>query len=176
MSSSTDAFRKDRTSARSYEWGLDSGQVVAEAPVAIFAIVILVALLLQPAIVLYDKVVIANAAAESCRLLVTDMEYSQGSNHSGNVDSFVKRRLAGIPDNEYFMAEDPVITKTGGSDSKSIKVTISVKLRPLPIYDIAARGIGATGADGLIEVKSTAQTWPREPSDVSGPWTGTPAK
>ena len=47
------------------------GQSTVEAAVALPVVFLLVLLLVQPGIVLYDRMVMAGAAAEGCRLLAT---------------------------------------------------------------------------------------------------------
>ena len=47
------------------------GQGSVEAAIAIPVMFLLLLLLIQPGIVLYDRLVMGNAAAEACRLLAT---------------------------------------------------------------------------------------------------------
>lgn len=67
------------------------GQSTAEAAVALPVVFLLVLLLVQPGIVLYDRMVMAGAAAEGCRLLAT----SDGD--AATCEEYVRRRLGAIP-------------------------------------------------------------------------------
>lgn len=63
------------------------GQSTVEAAVALPVVFLLVLLLVQPGIVLYDRMVMAGAAAEGCRLLAT----SDGD--AATCEEYVRRRL-----------------------------------------------------------------------------------
>lgn len=64
------------------------GQTTVEAAVALPVLLILVLMLVQPAIMLYDRMVMESAAWEGCRLLATAQ--SQGK---ATCEALVKRRL-----------------------------------------------------------------------------------
>ena len=52
-------------------WRTDSGQATVEAAFLIPVIFIVMMVLLQPGIILYDRMVMNHAAAEACRMLAT---------------------------------------------------------------------------------------------------------
>ncbi|MBQ9069707.1 MAG: pilus assembly protein, partial [Eggerthellaceae bacterium] len=49
----------------------DRGQATVEAAFAIPVLFVLLLMLVQPGIVLYDRIIMRHAAAEGCRLLAT---------------------------------------------------------------------------------------------------------
>ena len=76
------------------------GQSTVEAAVALPVVFLLVLLLVQPGIVLYDRMVMAGAAAEGCRLLAT----SDGD--AATCEEYVRRRLGAIPPFDVFHVHD----------------------------------------------------------------------
>ena len=76
------------------------GQSTVEAAVALPVVFLLVLLLVQPGIVLYDRMVMAGAAAEGCRLLAT----SDGD--AATCEEYVRRRLGAIPPLDVFHVHD----------------------------------------------------------------------
>ena len=73
------------------------GQGTVEAAVAIPVVFLLLLLLLQPGIVLYDRLVMGNAAAEGCRLLATST-----GDMGGSCEAFIRHRLAAVPQHDCF--------------------------------------------------------------------------
>jgi len=129
----------------------DSGQAVAEAPIAIIALVALVILLLQPTILLYDRVIMNNAVAEAARVQVTEMD---GGAQRGHLAAFVERRLRTIPNNPYFRNAKPTVTPIEAGDYVGVKLTLSV--RPLPVLGPAMSWLGKRGPSGEILIESQA--------------------
>ena len=69
----------------------ESGQATVEATIALAVLLLVMLMLLQPGIVLYDRMVMADAAAEGCRLLATAEGDAQAA------EDFVRRRLGSVP-------------------------------------------------------------------------------
>lgn len=137
------------------------GQATIEAAFALPILLLMILLLLQPGIVLYDRIVMQNAATEGCRLLAT----SSDSNSSKN-DNYVKRRLSAIPEVDFFHVHSGgcswKITFTGNEDAITTAVKISTEIKPLPLIGLGAGLLGATNSRGnlVIEVDATAETQP----------------
>ena len=139
---------------------------------------LLMILLLQPAILLYDRVVMENAAAEGCRLLMT---YSGGTTAAsvgdvsvaGNADpatGYVRRRLGMIPQTEIFHVHDGGcsyrITMNGDETTETVSVTIENDVRLLPLLGQAATGMGF--ADGGVYHQKVTVEMPGKPSWAEG--------
>lgn len=66
-----------------------------EAAFALPVLMVLLLLLIQPGIVLYDRMVMQAAAAEGCRLLATSTD-SLGAMDEA-CEAFVRHRLGSVP-------------------------------------------------------------------------------
>ena len=142
------------------------GQSTVEAAFLVPVLFILLLLLLQPGVVLYDRMVMNGAAAEGCRLLATrtdaagaDMEAYRGS---------VLRRLGSVPQEEHFHVHDGggcswEILLDGDESTGEVSVTIRNKLEPLPIVDEAATLLGMVDERGhlTVEVSASAPAQPQ---------------
>ena len=142
------------------------GQSTVEAAFLAPVLFILLLLLLQPGVVLYDRMVMNGAAAEGCRLLATrtdaagaDMEAYRGS---------VLRRLGSVPQEEHFHVHDGggcswEILLDGDESAGEVSVTIRNKLEPLPIVDEAATLLGMVDERGhlTVEVSASAPAQPQ---------------
>lgn len=143
--------------------GHDAGQATVEAAFAIPVLMVLILLLLQPGIVLYDYIVLQGAAAEGCRLLAT-------SDGAGSVqDDYVRRRLSAIPQMDLFHVHSQgcsyKIDLVGDETSSEVGVEISTKLKPVPLIDIGMSLLGVTDTDGCLTVKAKS-TMPTQPDWV----------
>ena len=129
-------------------------QGTVEAAIVIPILFTLVLLLLQPAIVFYDQIVMKSAASEGCRL-VSEM----GSGSSSNVEDYVRRRLSAIPQVDTFHVHSGgcsySISIEGANEAMST-VTIKNKVKLLPLIDVAYRAFGRSGADGTLELVATS--------------------
>lgn len=160
----------------------EGGQGSVEAALCIPVVFLLLLLLVQPGILLYDRMVMSNAAAEGCRLLATATD-AFGS-MEGTCEAFVRHRLASVPPIDCFRVrrgEDSWrITMAGGERAASVSVRIAVEVRPLPLLDAAAALVGMANERGNIEVtvEQSALTQPAwaqaaasaPPSDWVGAW------
>lgn len=140
------------------------GQGSVEAAVAIPVLFLLMLMLLQPGIIMYDRLVMGNAAAEGCRLLATSTD--SAGDMAGSCEAFIRHRLASVPQQDCFHLHGAdcswVIDMSGDGSSQVVTVRISNELRPLPLFDAAAKLLGMTNAAGnlVIEESVSLQTQP----------------
>jgi len=121
---------------------------------------LLLLLLFQPIIVLYDYMVMTSAASMGCRVLITSSEVTT---ESATTD-FIKRRLGAIPPVDYFhvhgTSEETCtwnISYSGNRQSDYVRVTISTKIRLLPLIDVVATLMGLPDKAGQITLKKAVQ-------------------
>ncbi len=110
------------------------GQASVEAALLLPAVLLVLGMLLQPACLLYTRMVMEQAAAETGRLLVT------ASCGDDAVRAFCIRRLSAVPAVSLF--------HVGGADdwqiefserSGYVEVAIRGHARPLPVFGMLAR-------------------------------------
>lgn len=132
----------------------ERGQSTVEAAVALPVVFLLVLLLVQPGIVLYDRMVMAGAAAEGCRLLAT----SDGD--ASLCEEYVLRRLGAVPPLDIFHVHGFGCTWEvnceGGGAADVARVTVRTELRPLPLLDGGAVLLGLVNERGNLVVEVTA--------------------
>ena len=139
----------------------ERGQATVEAAFAIPVLMVLMLLLLQPGIVLYDRIVMQGAAAEGCRLLATTTSSNAGTN-----EDYVRRRLSAVPQIDQFHVHSTGcswrIELSGDERSSEVSVKIATEVKPLPLLDVAMALMGLTNASGnlVVEVEATARTQP----------------
>ncbi len=144
--------------------GNDMGQATIEAVFAIPLMFCLLLILMQPTILLYDHIVMGNAAAESCRLLATST--ASLANMDNANQAFVRHRLTSIPQHDCFHVHSNGcswdIDLSGDEASQTVTVTIKNKVKPLPLIDGAMRAGGLLDGDGCYEITKsvTMQTQP----------------
>lgn len=141
------------------------GQATVEAALALPVVFLLLLILAQPAIILYDRVVMSQAASEGCRVLMT----SGGSSGDARVcEDFVRRRLSAVPQQDCFHVHGDEcswdIELTGSSASETVGVVVSTEVKPLPLLDVAAAFAGMVNERGNLVVKvevvmSTQPSW-----------------
>lgn len=135
-----------------------------EAAVVIPIMFLLLLLLLQPGIVMYDRIVMRNAAAEACRLLATSTDAY--GDMSGSCEAFVRHRLAAIPPHDCFHVHGGgcswEIEFSGNETSHDVQVSIENELRPLPLLDFGSKLLGLTNGAGNLVIRETVsmQTQP----------------
>ena len=130
------------------------GQGTVEAAILIPILFTLVLLLLQPAIVFYDQIVMKSAASEACRLV---SELGNGS--SNDVENYVRRRLSAIPQADTFhvhSGECSYNISIEGENEAMATVTIKNKIKLLPLIDVAYRAFGRASEDGTLELVATS--------------------
>ncbi|MDO4501798.1 MAG: TadE/TadG family type IV pilus assembly protein [Coriobacteriia bacterium] len=118
-------------------------------------------LLIQPGILLYDRLVMEGAAAEGCRALAT-----ASAGESGQVRDFVLRRLGSVPPQDNFHVHGGScswqVELTGGRSSDRVAVDVTTKVRPLPLLDFGLGLMGALDGSGCltVHVRSEQATQP----------------
>lgn len=142
-----------------------SGQGTVEAAVVIPVAFMLLLLLMQPGIVLYDRLVMGNAAAEGCRLLAT-----ASSGMDGSCEAFIRHRLAAVPQHDCFHVHQGSCTweieLSGDESAETVSVRIATELRPLPLFDAGAKLLGMTNANGNLVIEECV-TMPTQPGWVA---------
>ena len=132
----------------------ERGQGTVEAAVAIPVLFLLLLLLLQPGIILYDRLVMANAAAEGCRLLATAT-----GDMGGSCEAFVRHRLAAVPQHDCFHVHQGNcswdIELSGDESSQEVTVSIGNELKPLPLFDAGSKLLGLTNSSGNLEIQES---------------------
>ena len=160
---------------------VERGQGTVEAAFVLPVLLGLVLFLLQPGIVLYDRVVMKSAAAEACRLLaISGSDFGESEEA---VKAFICHRLAAIPPQDLFHVHDSgcswVIDLSGDEDSSVVTVSIENQVRPLPLISWGMSAIGALSNEGTFRL-SVRESAPSQPlwvgsaevgRDVSG-WAG----
>jgi len=138
-----------------WEVGQD-GQATVEAALLLPTVMVVLALLLEPACMGYTRMVMQATAAETARAALTDVD--------GNFDdcvAFAKRRLAAVPDLPVFHvggADDwnvEVDRKEGGKD---VRVTVHGHARPLPLFGGLAAAFATTDETGVVLEVSVDET------------------
>jgi hypothetical protein len=141
-----------------------------EAAVLIPLLFLLILMLCQPAILLYNRMVMENAAQEGCRLLAT--KTVQGNYSDLRYEEYIRRRLAAIPPidifhvrlSEYSWQPDSwQIEQEGDEDAAVVSVRIVNKLRPLPLVGWAASFAGICDRRGYLtqEVEAHGPSQPQ---------------
>jgi hypothetical protein len=154
-------------------FGSRQGQTTIEAAYLIPILLLLLLMLVQPAILLYNRMVMENAAAEACRLMSTAT--TQGAYSSDKYEGYVKRRLAAIPPLTIFHAHVGASTwdieLNGDEGSAQVSVRIVNKLKPLPLLGWGERLLGMCDSDGYLtqEVLVTMPTQPQWALQNGGP-------
>lgn len=126
-----------------------SGQMSVEAALLVPVLLTVMALLAQPACVLYTRAVMAATAGEVARLAST----SRGDEN--DLRAFALRRLAAVPDVPLFHEGGPAawdVEVTGPDGSGTVSVSISGRVRPLPLLGALVSVLG-TGRGGSIELR-----------------------
>lgn len=157
----------------------EAGQSTVEAAFALPVLFLLVLLLVQPGILLYDRLVMEGAAAEGCRLLAT------GDRDARVAEAFVRRRLRAVPEQDNFHVHSAGCTWEvrceGGGGADRSRVTLRTEVRPLPLLDGGSALLGLVNERGnvVIEVScemTTRAAWAQavldgaRPHEKAGDW------
>lgn len=157
----------------------EGGQGTLEAAFVLPVLFGLMLLLIQPGIILYDRTIMNNAAAEGCRVLAT--QASAWGDATASSEAFVRHRLAAIPAQENFHVHDPAcsweILLEGDEESSWVGVTIRHQVKPLPLIALGAGLLGATNDRGnlIVEVTQSMQTqpgWALSQGSAPSSWVG----
>jgi len=153
----------------------NKGQGTVEAAFVIPTLFMLFLLLTQPVILLYNRMVMENAAAEGCRLLATKTSF--GNSSDDKYEGYVLRRLASIPPVDIFHASADgrpwVIELSGDENSAEVTVTITNYLKPLPLIGWGASLFGLL-EDGYLVQKVTV-SMPTQPNWAHDAGVGSPS-
>lgn len=131
----------------------ESGQATVEAALALPVLCAVLGLMLQPAILLYDKAVMMQVASDSCRVLAT-----QASSDS-SIKSYVLHGLGRIPSAGVFHAGgsegwDVTLSKSGAS----VQVDIAHRVDPLPLFGMTAGLVADASSGRQVEQKVQAHS------------------
>lgn len=146
------------------------GQSTVEAALLLPALLVTLALLVEPACVLYTRQVMEATAAELCRIAAT----RRGDVGDGAVRAFALRRLGAVPDVAPFHAggdDDWVVDVVGGEGDQTVAVTISGHVALLPLFGAVAGALGVAGDEGLpLEVRVEERIRPSWLEGSYGDW------
>ena len=139
-----------------------AGQASVEAALFLPVLMLLLALLLQPAFLLYTRAVMQQAAAEGLRVLATRELHGVATEEA--CVSYVRRRLRAVPDVEAFHAggaDGWEVTCEGDSASKTVSVEVVGRMRPLPLVGVLASMLGETDGELVVlRVRASANVRP----------------
>ena len=142
------------------------GQATVEGAFVIPVIFLLLLLLLQPGILLYDRMVMGAAASEACRMLTTRSAAS-GVDASAYEEA-VRRHLGAIPQQENFHRHRDgcswKIELSGDESSPEVSARITGSVKLLPLLDMGGTLLGLGDGAGNIELSvlasaSTQDAW-----------------
>jgi hypothetical protein len=97
-------------------------------------------ILLQPGIILYDRIVMQAAASQGCRMLLT-----LPADQTSQAHDAIEAHVAAVPDTEAFHAGTWTIEMSGTGEDECVEVRISHALKPLPLVS------GGFGLLGLLD-------------------------
>lgn len=144
----------------------ESGQATVEAAFALPVIFALMGLLLQPAVLLYDRCIMQSAAAETCRLVAT------GSCGSVAAQGFALRRLAAVPALDLFHTQACAWGVQVEDAGASGCATVSIKghVKTLPLLGITASTMTSAEPDGcaLLSCEVSSRLHPTWLADAQG--------
>ncbi|MGI6105811.1 MAG: TadE/TadG family type IV pilus assembly protein [Raoultibacter sp.] len=127
-------------------------QATIEAALLIPVVFILLLLMIQPAIILYNHMVMQAAASEGCRLLATKTDVAGAS--SEKCESYILRRLGSIPSQDNFHVHGGdcswEIQLTGNESTSQVQVSIKNKVKLLPLFDASGSLLGITDSSGVF--------------------------
>lgn len=118
-----------------------------EAAVLLPVALALVALLVQPACVLYTRSVMASTAGELARLAAT----TRGD--EDDLRAFALRRLAAVPEVSVFHtggADAWDVEVEGPGEEGDVRVALAGRVRPLPLLGVLAAALGETEGDEVV--------------------------
>ena len=138
------------------------GQATVEGAFVIPIVFLLLLLLIQPGIILYDRIVMNAAAAEGCRMLATRSSASGAD--AAAYEEAIRRHLGAIPQQENFHRHEGGcswrIELDGDERSPQVHVRITGSLRLLPLMDAGGTLLGVGDGQGNLQlvVEASAPT------------------
>ena len=125
----------------------ESGQSTVEPALLLLTVMVVLALLLQPACLLYTRSVMGAAAAEGARVMATGVGGEEGCR------AFVLRRLEAVPSLPIFHAggaEDWEVHMTRGDDGDRVSVEVMGHVKPLPLFGAVVSALGTSEEQGVV--------------------------
>ena len=154
----------DQQRARKQQPRREHGQSTVEAAYLIPVLLLVLLILIQPSIILYDRMVMQAAVSEGCRMLCTKTNINGDSTQS--CEAYILRRLGSIPPVDIFHVHDGGcswdIKMTGDESAGEVQVSLKNKIKLLPLIDTAGGFSGITDADGFFTIETSA-TMPTQP-------------
>ena len=155
-----------------------AGQSTVEAAFVLPVMLVAVLLLIQPGIILYDRMVMRGAAAEGCRVLAT-----LGADQAELCESYVVRRLGAIPQQSLFHEHGSDcswdISLEGSEVLGQTAVEITNKIKPLPLIDAGVALLNLVDDQGFLTISvreeyTVQPTWASESalSEGAAAWIG----
>ena len=130
------------------------GQATVEGAFLIPIVFLLLLLLAQPGILLYDRMVMNAAAAEACRMLAT-----RSADDGADADVYeesVRRHLGAIPQQENFHRHRDGcswrIELSGDEHSSQVSARITGSAKLLPLLDAGGTLLGLGDGAGNVEI------------------------
>ena len=116
-------------------------------------LMLLLAMLVQPACLLYTRCVMQAAASQGCRVLATS---GSGLLDYRDARDLMRRRLEAVPAAPVFHEGGRTgwtVTMTGSATSGEVAVEIKTTARPLPFMGALAALVGDGRADGSVALR-----------------------
>ncbi len=131
----------------------ERGQATVEAAVLLPALFLTLGLLLQPSILLFNRCLMNNAAAETCRVAAT------ATSTENTLEDYLLRRLEGIPKIDIFHVGGKswnvsISRESGHGDAK---VEIENEVEPLPLFGVTAGLFSQINGEGNIVQRVSIQ-------------------
>lgn len=141
----------------------ESGQASVEAAILLPSLLFIIGLMAQPICIFYTRTVMNAAASEGARLVLTQSNRV----NKDDIDAFILRRLRAIPPVAIFHeGGDEGWEVELGESEKLIEITITSKIKPLPLFGIFSAAL--TGASGGLGTISVHVAEPLRPGWLSG--------
>lgn len=118
------------------------GQSSVEAALLLPSLMVVIALLIQPACLLYMRCIMSSAANEAVRMLAT-------TTNKDEVTAFVKRRLAAVPEVSIFHSGGEDDWTVEVEQGEEVNVAVTGHVRPLPLMGFISAALGTTDETGL---------------------------
>ncbi len=137
----------------------NAGQASLEAALIIPIMFVGILVLVQPCIILYDRMIMNAAAAEGCRLLITKTSSLDATDDIYQL--VVARHLRAIPSIDIFHVQEEErawnVSIEGDETSEEVVVTVHNRCRPLPLIAMGTSWLSATDADGCFSWETTVR-------------------
>ena len=142
----------------------EQAQSTVEAAYLIPILLLVLLILIQPSIILYDRMVMQAAASEGCRMLCTKTNINGDTTQA--CEAYILRRLGSIPPVDIFHVHDGGcswnIEMSGDETAEEVLVSLSNKITLLPLIGTAGDLSGITDANGFFTIE-TSVSMPTQP-------------